>query len=86
MDGKTLKLSSGDHAIQAFPLTKGKAKLTSTDGAQTGVDLIHCYADGNFTITWDDATTTNIVCIAGDDYAIGKNKSLIIISGTFHIA
>ena len=81
-----LKRSSGDEVIQAFPLAEGKVGLTSADGEQTGVSLIHCVDDGSFTIEWTNGGNTDTVnAITGDDFAV-KGHSILIVSGTFHIA
>lgn len=85
--GKILQITNGDHAIQAFPLIKGGINLTSTDGEQKGVNLIHCVSAGSLTITWHDGTTTGspVDMSSGDDYAVDA-YSVTIVSGTFHMA
>lgn len=75
---------AGRYPVQAFPLAQGLINLTSTDGAIAGVSLVHCAADGTITITWSDATTTDVDMIQGEDYAIVDATSVTISSGTFH--
>ena len=72
--------------IQAFPLTKGKVNITSSDGTILNVDLFHCVEDGTVTITWIEGGTTDISCIANDDFTCKTAYSIAVQSGIFHIA
>jgi len=71
--------------IQAFPLVKSLINITS--GSTDGVYLFHCIADGSITITWADASTVTVACLAGDDYTVvnGEDGSVEVDSGTFHL-
>ena len=76
-------------ALTVFPLQKGLINLGP--GTYPAEAIIHCEADGDLVLTWNDATpennftptTTNYSMITGDDRAIYDVDIVEIVSGTF---
>jgi hypothetical protein len=70
----------------AFPLGKGKLNLTS--GTRTDMARVYwCVDNGTLTITWSDASTTDIDLVSGDAVKIENTATSVeIVSGTFHVA
>ena len=71
-------------ALPLLALQKGLINLGA--GTYPAGKVIHCEADGGFTITWDDNTTTPYTMVIGDDRAIYEAKLIEITSGTFTMA
>ena len=77
---------NNSHISNAFYLSKGRVNLTSGTYKPTGIFL--CVVAGSLTVTWDDASTAVIQCVAGDAYSFREGseaKSVAITTGTFHI-
>ncbi len=73
--------------IQAFPLIQGGLNITSADGAQSNVILIHCVVAGTITILWDDGASDLITVEDNQDFTVTPNvASITVTSGTFHLA
>ena len=70
-----------------LPLLKGKIALTTGTITLGPNHLVHCDADGTFTIIWKDETTTAaITLITGDDRSIPDGAAITITAGTFTVA
>jgi len=82
-----LTTSVSGATLQLFPLIFGKVSLTS--GIHAGVNMIHCVADGEITITFPDSPGTTIInLVEGDEFGFPDTATIAITadSGTFHIA
>jgi len=83
---KGLVYNDGDHVIQAMSLVKGKIGLTT--GTFTDIKMIYCIADGSFTITWNDDTTTSVVMTEDRVHTLTSDVKNIILnsSGTYNLS
>lgn len=68
----------------AFPLTQDGVNLTSGTFTDTRENIFLCAADGVLTVTWQDDTTSAILCALGEPYTVENAKQVEITSGTFH--
>ena len=66
--------------VTAMPLKKSYNKI---DAGSCNPAIIHCDADGDLTITWQDDSTTTESFVAGEDRSAGNVKLATIASGTF---
>ena len=86
---RMLPASSGG-AAQVFPLRQGLIDITTgtvTDPTSGRRPLIaHCVADGSLTLTWQDASTTVVSFIAGDDFSMVEAEAVAVTTGSFHFA
>ena len=77
-------------ALPVLALQKGLVNLGA--GTYTAESIIHCESDGDFTLTWNDATpnvpatTTSYSMIAGEDRGIYDADTIEITAGTFTMA
>ena len=72
-----------NYKLNAFPLGKGMVNLTT---GTYGEGIFYCIEDGDLTITWEDASTDTISCVAGNAFEVHTATSVVITSGTFHKA
>ncbi len=66
-------------------LQKGKVNING--GTFVGNMVVHCEADGDIEITWDDLSVTTYGMVAGDDREIRNSqmKQVSIANGYFTI-
>ena len=83
----TLARAVGGEYIQAFALQYGKINLTSESGAITGVEVIHCVADGSIAVTFPDypEDPQTVAMVEGDQFSFPFGVTIAISSGTFHV-
>jgi hypothetical protein len=77
----------GYFMITAMRLEKGKIGITDTTKIITTPVLIHCDADGDILIKWEDSTTTPVAFTIGEDrFLEAPGAVCTITSGQFTFA
>jgi len=73
-------------ALPVFSLQPGLLNLTG--GTHKAESVIHCNADGGFTLTWTNPNVppTDVTMTVGQDFAIYEADTIEITSGDFHMS
>lgn len=71
----------------AFPLYKKNTNLTSgvIKNNRNLPSVFLCSEDGTLTVTYTDATTKAIACIAGNAFTFLDAETITITTGTFQV-
>ena len=68
-------------ALPVLALQQGLINLGA--GTYSAESIIHCEADGEIKLFWNDGSTTNYSMVQSDDRAIYDVKTVEIVSGIF---
>ena len=74
--------SANQDTLQGVALTQGRIQVTA--GTFEKATTFHCHEDGIVTLTFEDGSTKEVDCVAGDAFPFAA-ASLTVTSGTFSI-